>query len=205
MLKFTHIYNDMIGHFTPLLASIKTMFGYKSTSLFGVSLFTAFSLEALMEILNIKFLGVSFALLLIIFLFIVIDWLTGTAASNKFAREAVISESKEDYEKYKIKSTKVSFTIFKFISLYLWLLLSHGVTRAAINNGFTEGTLEPGFTGLGFILRIFTVVPVLLFGFREFISIGENIKNLYGKVPYLFTLAEKVFDLLQLKFLDKFK
>jgi hypothetical protein len=30
--------------------------------------------------------------------------------------------------------------------------------------------------------------PYYTFGFREFISIGENIKAIYGKAPYLFTL-----------------
>ena len=38
---------------------------------------------------------------------------------------------------------------------------------------------------------------------REYISIGENIKREYGKMPYIFTLAEKLFDFLQGKFFQK--
>jgi hypothetical protein len=38
----------------------------------------------------------------------------------------------------------------------------------------------------------------------EFISIGENIKAIYGKAPYLFTL-EKIFEILQFNFLTRLK
>jgi hypothetical protein len=85
-----------------------------------------------------------------------------------------------------------TFTIFKFISLYLWLVLSHSVYEMAVENGFVTratGTIEAA--GFHTLIRIFSVVPIILFGFREFISIGENIKAIYGKAPYLFTLGEK--------------
>ena len=55
------------------------------------------------------------------------------------------------------------------------------------------------------IVSILSIIPVCLFGFREFISIGEDIEILYGKRPYLFVLAEKIFDTLQFKFLEKLK
>lgn len=210
----------MIEYYTPLLTSIKTMLGYKSTSFLGASIFTALSLEAFTAMLSVSFLGVSIGLLLMIGLFILIDWFTGSSASNKKAKEFkdklekaeckdedCTKKLKADYELYRIKSSKITFTIFKFISLYLWLLLSNGVTSAAINNGFIEGApmQEVASIGLGSVLRIFTIVPIILFGFREFISIGENINNLYGKTPYLFTLGEKMFDTLQFKFLKKLK
>jgi hypothetical protein len=45
------------------------------------------------------------------------------------------------------------------------------------------GTIEAA--GFHTLIRIFSVVPIILFGFREFISIGENIKAIYGKAPCL--------------------
>jgi hypothetical protein len=52
--------------------------------------------------------------------FIIMDWWTGSAASHT---KAIMLETKgmDEYEKHRIKSTKITFTIFKFISLYLWL------------------------------------------------------------------------------------
>jgi hypothetical protein len=61
----------------------------------------------------------------------------------------------------------------------------------AVENGFVTratGTIEAA--GFHTLIRIFSVVPIILFGFREFISIGENIKAIYGKA-HLFTLGEK--------------
>jgi hypothetical protein len=60
----------------------------------------------------------------------------------------------------------------------------------AVENGFvTRQELEAA--GFHTLIRIFSVVPIILFDFIEFISIGENIKAIYGKAPYLFTLGEK--------------
>jgi hypothetical protein len=55
----------------------------------------------------------------------------------------------DEYEKHRIKTPKL--TIFKFISLYLWLVLSHSVYEMAVENGFVTratGTIEAA----GFIL-----------------------------------------------------
>jgi hypothetical protein len=54
------------------------------------------------------------------------DWWTGSAASHT---KAIIARNKGIWmnTKEKNKSTKITFTIFKFISLYLWLVLSHSV------------------------------------------------------------------------------
>jgi hypothetical protein len=63
------------------------------------------------------------------------DWWTGSAASHT---KAIIARNKGDmdeYEKHRIKAPKL-LTIFKFISLYLWLVLSHSVYEMAVENGF---------------------------------------------------------------------
>jgi hypothetical protein len=195
--------NEMIDHYTPLFTSLKTMAGYKTSSLMGASVFSAISMEAIIEIFQLNFLGVS-----------LVDWWTGSVASHKRAKEAKAKADAENntdplspdlvtYEDSRIKSRKISYTIFKFISIYLWLVLSHSIYQTAIKNGFIIPSAEPVSFGLSTILRILTIVPILLFGFREYISVGENIKSIYGKTPYLFTLGEKIFNIFEFNFLKK--
>lgn len=196
--------NEMIEHYAPLMTSIKTMAGYKSSGFLGGSLVTAVSLEALAEVLQLDFLGVTVGMLAMVAFFIIADWWTGSAASNMRAMKFREHGDMEGYEENRIKSSKVSFTIFKFISLYLWLVLSHSVYETAVKNSFILiPTEDIHAVGLHTALKIISIVPVMLFGFREFISIGENIKNMYGKTPYLFTLGERIFDMLQFNFLRK--
>jgi hypothetical protein len=200
------MFKSMIEYYKPLTISLQTMAGHKSGALFGVSFTSAITIEAVMSAFKLNFLGVSIGVLAMTALFILIDWATGSAAARKRAKEAEEEGNLEEYEKNRLKSSKVTFTIFKFISLYLWLILTHTMMRAAINQGFmVEGAEHESLFGVASILRIITIIPIALFGFREFISIGENIEKLYGKKPYLFELGEKIFDILQFSFLDKFK
>lgn len=196
----------MIEYYTPLATSLKTMAGYKTGTLYGASIFSAITMETISSIFHLNFLGVSVGVLATISLFIVIDWWTGSAASHREAKKAKENGNEEEYNKRKLKSSKVTFTIFKFISLYLWLVLTYTFMNAAVNQGFIkpEDTATSYF-GIASILRIITIIPLILFGFREFISIGENIEKLYGKRPYLFELGEKIFDILQFNFLGKIK
>lgn len=188
------MFKDMIEYYTPLLTSIRTMLGFKSNSLFGASIASAISIEAIRNFLHQPFLGVSVGVLSMVALFIIIDWLIGSAASNKLAAIAKKENNKENFEKYRLKSSKITFTIFKFISLYLWLVLAHSVHRVALRADFMPE-----------ILNIISIIPILLFGFREYISIGEGIEILFGKKPYLFILGEKIFDIFQFKFLSRLK
>ena len=184
----------MIQHYAPLLTSIKTMFGYKTTSLFGVSIFSAISLEVIIKtILQGQFMGVSILLLLIVSGFILIDWWYGTRASKKLMEDAIKIGDKEAEEKYKFRSLKISHTWFKFLSVWLWLVIALAIS-----------SYSSSITWLSALVEGFTIIPLLLFGFREFVSIGESIEVLNnGNKPYLFELGEKIFDILQFKFLKR--
>lgn len=184
----------MIEHYAPLITSIKTMFGYKTSSLFGASFFSAIGLETIAFLWNGTHLGVSTALLSITATLILVDWVFGTVASRKLAELAKKAEDKEVYEKHKFTSIKISHTIFKFIALYLWLLLS-----------FTAGQHTQDIPYFNGFVDVLSIVPILLFAFREYISIGEAMEILHGKKPYIFELSEKIFDALQFKFLKKIK
>lgn len=199
-------FDDIISYYGPFLGTFRTIAGYKTTDFMGASILSAITLETLAAFLQLNFLGVTVGMLVTVGFFIIMDWWTGSAASH---HKALIYFEKGDmikYELHRIRSRKVSFTIFKFISLYLWLVLSHSVYGIAVDNGFvTEGSATVQAAGLHTVLRVFSIVPIILFGFREFISIGENIKGVYGKAPYLFVLGEKIFETLQFNFLSRIK
>ena len=197
---------ELYSYYTPLLATFKDMSGYRTNSFIGGSILSAASLEAVSVFLRVDFLGVTVGMLVTVALLILTDWWTGSVASQTTAVTMLRSGDQEGYEKNRIKSTKITFTIFKFISLYLWLVLSHNVYELAIENGLilrNSGTVQA--VSLHTVLRIFSIVPIILFGFREFISIGENINKIYGKTPYLFVLGERMFEILQFNFLSKLK
>jgi hypothetical protein len=48
----------------------------------------------------------------------------------------LLLETKGIWMNTKSTECKITFTIFKFISLYLWLVLSHSVYEMAVENGF---------------------------------------------------------------------
>lgn len=184
---------QMIKHYAPLLTSIKTMLGFsKTSSLIGASTIFSLLTTIITYILNESFLGVSVLLLVVISCLIIVDQILGTSASSHQAKEALLKGDKDKYENYKFKSSKIMYTIFKFMSIYLWLLLSF----SASSHVKDIDLLEP-------IIHTLALVPIFLFGLREYISIGESLEILFGKKPYLFTLANKIFELLQLKFFKK--
>jgi hypothetical protein len=187
------MFKQMIQYYNPLFISIKTMLGYKSSMYLTPAISISIIIESMMLFFQQSFLGVSVSLITVISTFIILDQLLGTAASLKIAEQAKKDNDKQLYEDKKFKSTKVSFTIFKFMSLFLWLLLAF-----TANEYVKDSITLPIIEGL-------TMIPLLLFGFREYISIGESIEVLYGNKPYLFTLGEKIFQLLQFNFLRKIK
>lgn len=186
----------MIEHYGPLLTSIKTMFGYKTSSFVGASIFSAISIETIIKtILHGQFMGISILLLFVTNCFFLVDWIIGSAASRKLAKNAQKEGNKEAWEKYKFRSIKISHTIFKFISLALWVILSIVISNFVAPMKW----FSPFIEGL-------TIIPILLFVFREFISIGEGIEILNnGHKPYLFEIGEKIFDIFQFKFLKNLK
>jgi len=184
---------QMIEHYTPLFTSIKIMFGLsKSNTLVGTSTLLSIITTLITYVLNESFLGVSVLLLVVVAGLIMVDQLLGTAASSFKAKSALLEANIEKYEKYKFKSSKIMYTVFKFMSIYLWLLLSFSAQTHAEGLAIIEPTISA-----------ISLVPIFLFGLREYVSIGESLEVLFGKKPYLFTLANRIFQILQLKFFKK--
>jgi hypothetical protein len=126
--------------------------------------------------------------------FIIMDW--WTEVLRHIPKQLLLETRGYGWiRKAQNKSTKITFTIFKFISLYLWLVLSHSVYEMAVENGFVTCDRNYRSSRFSYFNQNIFSSPYYTFWFREFISIGENIKAIYGKAPYLFTLEKNIWDI----------
>ena len=177
----------MVAYFSPIVKIVSNALMYKNGSLIVTSvLFSSAS-----KILNIEILGKPISLLILISLLFIADFITGVMASryeSKISTDPLVIEDK------KFKSSKITFTFFKFIMLFMWIWLEDSV-----NSKVSE------IPSLCYIYELLRVVPLILISLREYVSIGENIERRYGKKPYMFNLAEKIFEILEFKFIKKIK
>ena len=131
-------------------------------------------LTAIFSFLNSEFLGVATSFIMLIAFLTVIDLFTGIIAARN--------------EGSKIESGKLSLTAIKFVMLFVWIVLAYHVNELLGQNSIIIGI---------------TTIPLVLIALREFISIGENIEKRFKTKPYIFELIEKMFDVIELKFLKK--
>lgn len=90
------------------------------------------------------------------------------------------------YEGHSIRSLKFGLTINKILAQVLYFILPVVVIKYIYNESW---------------LRILLLIPIILTILREYISIGENMGRRYnGKMPYLFKLLDKIFDIFENKF-----
>jgi hypothetical protein len=111
-----------------------------------------------------------------------VDW---SAASHK----AIIARNKGIWmnEKHRIKAPKLLLPYFFFIPLagfYPFMKCRRKWLCYKTDRNYKT-------TGFHTLIRIFSVVPIILLDFVEFISMGKH-KAIYGKAPYLFTLGENI-------------
>lgn len=178
-------------YFSPFIKIISNAIAYKNGILLYTSLFLTTINEIMIRLFDIEFLGKPISLLLLISILFICDFIIGSAASSYEARQTDDEKIKEDK---KFKSSKITFTFFKFIMLFLWIWL--------------EDTISKKLTKIESLFYIYSIVrnfPIILIALREYVSIGENIERLYNKKPYMFTLADKIFELLEFNFLKKLK
>lgn len=137
------------------------------------------SVSAYAYMSNTSLFGVSILFVLIVCGFMVVDWFLGVYAS-------VYSENK------KFQSSKITYTIIKFVTFFMWLFFVNQAKAEYIQVQWAYDTI--------LIIQIFVL---LLIGIREFVSIGENIERIWGQKPYLFTLIDSVFNSLERLFKRK--
>jgi hypothetical protein len=114
-------------------------------------------------------------LLAISILFILVDLFLGIRAAKK-NKEVITSAG---WEK----------TIGKFLGVGLYLVIAIVVLIYSVN----------------IVALTFIYTPLFLTILKEFTSIGENLEKITGSKPYLFTVIDKVFEILELKFFNKLK
>lgn len=130
-----------------------------------------------------SFLGINLTFTILFIVLIFWDFVTGLIAS-KFKGE-------------KIQSTKIAFTFYKVLMylLFFWLVFEINKSIAESDSFFAE----QGEHSINFIRNFIFSILVL----REYISIGENIEKRFGKKPYIFTLVEKLADIIENKLIKK--
>jgi len=114
---------------------------------------------------------IFFIVVFITGIFVFIDFVTGIIASR--------------YEGESIQSLKWGRTIGKLLGLILYAVI-----------GIVFLLLLPD----NFLVKVVVFGIVLLTLINEYISIGENLERRLGKKFYIFTLLDKVFDLLENRF-----
>jgi hypothetical protein len=175
-----------------LLAYFKTKFVvnglfYKHGALTTVSVGSATTLSFIN--FHDNYFGLSLMLILIYCLFVFFDSITGIFASK--------------YEGGKIESGKLMFTFYKllFSFFFFWLLDSLNVKidekMASLDGSF----MMYFFRGCKEGISVVTYSVFTLLALREWLSIGENIEKRFNKKLYLFSIVEKIFDIIEKKLL----
>ena len=182
----------IMTYFYPIYLNISKMIAYKNGAMFISSITLSAILELISKFVDSTFLGVGSTFLVLISMLFLVDFWCGIVASLHEHKISVLKGN--ELKEKKLSSSKITLTFLKFIVLFFWMWIA-----AEINNIFKNSTF------LSDIISTITIVPLVLIALREFVSIGENIERRYGIKPYIFTLIEKMFDIIQLKFLEKFK
>lgn len=180
-----------------LLLTIVKAAEYKKYTILLLSVSLSSVLTAAEQFLNLEFFGINYSFLILASFLIMIDFLTGAVASKY--------EKAMEGDRRWFKSYNVSYTVYKFLSIFLLLWLTDEVHR---NLEYLIAITEKGFTksfyisSSGFLSIARATVFFLICG-REFVSIGENIERRFHKKPYLFQLFGKVLDIIEIKFMRK--
>jgi hypothetical protein len=169
----------------PLKIAIQTALIPALTYKNGSIVALAIPLSFLMDLfLNSSFLGISVSFGVLFIALIIIDLFTGIIASRHVNNEP-------------IKSAKLALTFYKALmyALFFWILWEiKKIVSVQDNWMYIQGEHFVTF------IRNFVFIILVL---REYISIGENIEKRFGSKPYIFTLAEKLFDIIERKIIKK--
>lgn len=112
--------------------------------------------------------------LCISYLFIMVDLVTGVIAQLHLG--------------HKLASIKWGVTVNKFLALAMYSMFAMMIVLFVANDSWLNWVL---------------FAPIIFAILREYISIGENMATRFnGKKPYIFTLLDKVFGILEKSFIQ---
>ena len=189
-------------YFNPIYIYLKRVYNLtfdNDNYLLIFSLSASTLMTFLTEIFNINFFGVSNSLLLIIISTILIDAIYGVKRSLKESRIAKIKaislpvgpERKKYIRIYQLKkfsSRKLQFTFFKALTLLAYLFVIKNILSYDDNETVLSEIL-------GLSTAIVLKIPLTIFWYYDFKSIGDNMAFLLGKKPPIFVIIEKIFEL----------
>lgn len=153
---------------------------YKKGALAIMSIPFAMVLDA---IYGAQFLGINVTFLFLFLVLILFDLITGIVASRHVGEQ--------------IQSTKLVYTFYKVLMYLLFFWVLEEVQRIIpLDDSFLyQQALHVLSFTRGFIFIILTL--------REYISVGENIEKRFNKKPYIFTLTEKLAEIIEAKIIRK--
>jgi hypothetical protein len=91
------------------------------------------------------------------------------------------------WKAHKFDLKKIYFVFFKSLSFMMYLF----VVKALTMDGYND---DGGIEALEITAEILIRVPIALFWYYEFKSIGENTEYIFGKKAMIFTIAEWIFE-----------
>ena len=163
---------------------------YKKGAVLVSSLSLATAINIFSKELHIpdSFFGISLGLICVLSTLILLDSFTGIIASR--------------HEGNKVESGKLFYTFLKFLTAFLFFcLLDQIQSKLNLKVLYSDGYLQTFYKGIKESLEIVTYTIFILLSLREWISIGENIERRFGKKFYLFQIVEKIFDIVENRFI----
>lgn len=152
-------------------------------------------------IISNNIFGISNLVLLLVIATVFLNTGYGIAKSIKSSKMLFAEAQKYEYQttkhqcylrksnKMKFDIKKLNFVFFKCLSLMGYLYFA----KAIITDG-VDGSSPVLIQALDLSTEILTKVPVAIFWYYEFKSIGENSAELYGKKAPIFKIVEGIFE-----------
>jgi hypothetical protein len=193
---FTKLLSKIQYNLADSFNSVGNLFDYLSTSFYEKAIIYKHGALASISLLfgmgiswldfNKNYFGISLSFIFLYCILVFLDSLTGIIASK--------------YKGGKVESGKLLFTFYKllFTFLFFWILDN---VKSRIDAKISFSGDSWFYSSAEDFIQIITYSVFTLLSLREWLSIGENIESRFGKKFYLFTLIEKVFDIIESKFL----
>lgn len=172
----------------------KTITYKKGGSLF-ISAFPAVIITVAEDFWNMEFLGIQFTFWILSLVFIMTDFYLGATAYRKE------TGNKPGW----FSDIGIETTLYKIFFLFLLFWLGSEIYNMAYTAHETSDSdfWKPIYGSSMSIIKITRALLFTLICSKEFISIGKNYEKKYGRKPYQFIIFEKIFDIVEFKFLRK--
>lgn len=170
----------------------------------------SFSMECLTYFFGLDFFGVSNQILLLVVVTIFIDAYYGVKKSLSIAKSAEFkllkikentSEKRMLMKVVKMKrfsTDKLQFTFFKCLTLFAYLYFAKIILEV-------DDDMSVLGQVIGFSTAVVIKVPLAIFWYKDFKSIGENMEYLFKKKLPIFPIVESIFELKFKQFFNKEK